>query len=83
MSKFDNGKFIVEDISGNFSVKTKKYVDSKIDPHFSKMVFYVEKGVIMTTSYYGSSGFLPSGKLDETSSIYKRIRRYLKSLNAI
>ena len=78
IKRLPTGKFIVAD-EGGLLIKNKKYVDKNLDPHFSKgKVFYAEKGVIMVTSYYGTDGFLPSGRLDESNPIYKKIKDYLK-----
>jgi len=78
IKRLPTGKFIVAD-KNELSTKNKKYVDKNLDPHSSKgKVFYVERGVIMTTSYYGSDGFLPLQKLDESNCMYKKIKNYLK-----
>jgi hypothetical protein len=75
--RFPTGRFIVAEERG-LETKNKKEVD-RLYPHPSEgKVFYQEKGVIMTTSYYGHLGFLPSGRLEESSSVYKRIKNYLK-----
>ena len=75
--RFPTGRFIVAD-ERDLETKNKKEVD-RLDPHpLEGKVFYEERGVIMTTSYYGHLGFLPSGRLEESSFVYKRIKNYLK-----